>query len=47
MVGCFNDVDDYMFGIKGKVCVLKYLIEGEEDNWKYEGFMLSMYDFEY
>lgn len=47
MKGCFGDVDDYVYGTKGKATVLKHIVKGGSDTWRYKGPKPSMYDVEH
>ena len=44
MAGCFNDVNDYIFGSKGNAQILSFKVNGEKV-WK--GRKISMYDSEH
>jgi predicted dehydrogenase len=44
--GCSNDVDEYVFGAKGKARILANRIEGET-TWRYRGEKPNMYDREH
>ena len=46
MPGCFNEVEDYIFGSKGQAQILKHSIDGAE-KWRYRGEKPSMYDQEH
>ena len=44
---CYNDVDDYVMGTKGKATILRNTVENEDGVWKYDGPKPSMYDVEH
>ncbi|MCA9199119.1 MAG: Gfo/Idh/MocA family oxidoreductase [Planctomycetales bacterium] len=46
MQGCYNYVDDIVYGTKGKATLIANKIEGEA-NWAYDGPKPSMYDVEH
>lgn len=47
MKGCSGDVEDYVYGTKGSALVLKHIVKGEKDTWRYKGPKPSMYDVEH
>jgi predicted dehydrogenase len=47
MKGCFGDVDDYVYGTKGQATILKHIVKGGGDTWRYKGPKPSMYDVEH
>jgi myo-inositol 2-dehydrogenase/D-chiro-inositol 1-dehydrogenase len=47
MNGCKNDVEDYIYGTKGRARVLANTIQGPGEPWQYKGPKASMYDVEH
>lgn len=47
MRGCFGDVDDYVYGTKGRATILKHIVKSGGDTWRYKGPKPSMYDVEH
>ncbi|EAQ81308.1 Gfo/Idh/MocA family protein [Blastopirellula marina] len=48
MAGCYNDVNDYVYGTKGKAQILSGTVTPNEgEAWKYSGPGGSMYDLEH
>ena len=47
MKGCSNEVEDYVWGTKGRARILANTVEGPEGSWKYDGPKASMYDIEH
>lgn len=47
MKGCSGDVDDYVYGTKGKAVVLKNIVKSGDQTWRYKGEKPSMYDVEH
>lgn len=46
--GCFTDVNDYIYGTKGKAEILSYKVEPNAGPaWNYDGKSPSMYDYEH
>jgi hypothetical protein len=46
MSNCFNDVDDYVLGTKGRAAILRHTLKGDAE-WRYKGPKPSMYDVEH
>lgn len=47
MKGCSGDVEDYVYGTKGKASVLKNMVKSGSETWRYKGDKPSMYDVEH
>lgn len=47
MDGCFDDVDDYVYGTAGSAQVLRFSIDGKDGKWRYRDRKPSMYDVEH
>ncbi|TWT31579.1 Gfo/Idh/MocA family oxidoreductase [Blastopirellula retiformator] len=48
MAGCYNDVNDYVLGAKGKAAILSGTVTPNEgEAWKYDGPGGNMYDLEH
>ncbi len=46
MEGCYNQVEDFVYGTQGTAALLDHSIQGKE-KWKYEGPRPNMYDVEH
>lgn len=47
MAGCFNDVDDYVYGTEGSAQILRFIVDGKSEKWRFRGRKPSMYDVEH
>ena len=47
MAGCFNNVDDYVYGTEGSAQILRFIVDGKSEKWRFRGRKPSMYDVEH